>query len=621
MRLLSTLVFGFLLVSPLPAQEAKTPKRPNILWITCEDIGPHLGCYGDKYAVTPVLDKLAKRSLRYNIAWSNAPVCAPARTTIITGMYPPSTGSEHMRSLVKLPANIEMFPVLLRRLGYYCTNHIKEDYNLEKAGKVWDDSSKSAHYKNRPKDAPFFAVFNILITHESQIRKRPHKLVHDPAKAPIPAYHPDTPEVRHDWAQYYDNITTMDRMVGELLAELEALGLADDTIIFFYSDHGSGMPRNKRTPLDCGLHVPMLVHIPANFRDLAPKEYVPGGETDRLVSFVDLAPTVVSLAGSAAPPHMHGKAFLGSHAAAPNEYLFGFRGRMDERYDLVRSIRDKRYVYARNYMPHRIPGQHVSYMFETPTTQVWKKLFDAGQLKPEQAFFWQPRPHEELYDLETDPFEVHNLAESKTHQTELKRLRERLMTKIRTTRDVDFLPEDELHRRSKGSTPYELAQDAERYPCDKIITFAEIASQTGAAAGDRLKAGLNDRDAAVRYWSAVGIYGRGKEVTREHRADLARLLTDPAPCVRIIAAEALGKYGDQRERKQAIDALLPLAPLKNNEVYVSLQALNALDYVGLRKDEGWTQIEHAADGEKMIEPRVQGMPARLVESIREKLGK
>src|SRR5437763_13664617 len=215
------LIAALALLAFCPAAPAQAPKRPNILWITCEDIGPHLGCYGDTYARTPNLDRLAKRGVIYRHAWSNAPVCAPARTTIVSGLYPTSTGAEHMRSNTRLPAAFSMFPRFLRQAGYYCTNNVKEDYNLDKTGQVWDESSKKAHWKNRKPGQPFFAVFNILVTLESQIRKRPHKLINDPAKVRIPAYHPDTPEVRHDWAQYYDNITTMDEIAGQLLRELE----------------------------------------------------------------------------------------------------------------------------------------------------------------------------------------------------------------------------------------------------------------------------------------------------------------------------------------------------------------------------------------------------------------
>jgi uncharacterized sulfatase len=312
----------FALAGGLTLPSAGAAELPNILWITCEDTGPELGCYGDKFA---------QRSLRYLTAWSNAPVCAPARTTIISGVYPTSTGGQHMRSEVRMPEFMKMYPQFLRERGYYCTNNSKEDYNLVKPGPVWDESSGQAHWKNRPAGKPFFSIFNLTISHESQIRTRPHTLEHDPARAPLPAYHPDMPEVRHDWAQYYDKVTAMDAQAGQRLAELVDAGLAEDTIIFFYGDHGSGMPRSKRWPYDSGLHVPLIVHVPDKVRDLAPQDYRPGGTTDRLVAFVDLAPTLLSLTGVQPPEWMQGHAFMGRHEAAPQQYLFGFRGRMDER--------------------------------------------------------------------------------------------------------------------------------------------------------------------------------------------------------------------------------------------------------------------------------------------------
>lgn len=619
MRLFFASLFTLFLVTPSWAQDAPKAKRPNILWITCEDMGPHIGPYGDKYATTPSLDAFGKRALRYKRAWSNAPVCAPARTTIITGLYPPSTGSEHMRSMVPIPERIQLLPSLMRRLGYYCTNHVKEDYNV-RSGKVWNESSKSAHYKNRAAGQPFFAVINFTITHESQIRTRPHKFVHDPAKAPIPPYHPDTPEVRLDWAQYYDNITAMDRMVGQVLAELEAEGLAEDTIVFFYADHGSGMPRNKRTPLDCGLRVPMLLHIPAQFRHLAPKDYAPGGESERLVSFVDLAPTVLSLAGSPAPETMHGKAFLGPHAAEPREHLFGYRARMDERHDLVRSVTDGKFTYVRNFFPHRLAGQHVAYMFETPTTVVWKKLFDAKKLPPQQAFFFEPRLPEELYDLTSDPHEIKNLATSPAHAADLERLRAVLAKKHRDTRDVSFLPEDEMLRRSAGKSPYELGQDPKAYDVDRIVSMAEFASDVRVTETRKLSAAFDDPEPAIRYWAAIGALGRGKAGVDAHRVQLEKALSDPAPSVRIVAAEALGVHGDAGDVGKALNALVPLASLKANGVAVSVQALNALDALGPKAKSRLADIVSAGEGNPQVEPRVNSLVPRLVESIRRNCG-
>ncbi len=335
------------------AGAAYAQERPNILWLSSEDNGPALGAYGDAYADTPNLDRLAERGAVYLNAWSNAPVCAPARTAIITGMYPPATGSHHMRSQVRLPEGVRMFPQLLREAGYYTTNNAKEDYNVEKPGRVWDESSNQAHWRNRPGHggagaAPFFAVFNLGITHESLIRQRPHEAVHDPAGVRVPAYHPDVPEVRQDWAQYYDRLTEMDAQVGERLAELEAAGLAGDTIVVYFGDHGVGLPRGKRSLLNSGLQVPLIVYVPPRFRELAGDGYRPGASTGELAAFVDLAPTMLSLAGIPPSDHMHGRALLGPYRGPPADYLYGFRDRMDERYDFVRGVRDDQYLYVRS---------------------------------------------------------------------------------------------------------------------------------------------------------------------------------------------------------------------------------------------------------------------------------
>lgn len=560
--------------------------RPNILWITSEDNGPQLGCYGDSYAVTPNLDALAARSTRYLMAWSCAPVCAPARTAIISGMYPPSLGAQHMRSEVPLPPGFKMYPQFLREAGYYCTNNSKEDYNLAKPPGVWDDSSRNGHWKNRAEGQPFFAIFNHTISHESQIRNRINDAdrIHDPAKVRVRAYHPDTPEVRKDWAQYYDRITMMDAQAGENLRELAEAGLADDTIVFYYGDHGSGMPRSKRWPYNSGLHVPLLVHIPAQFKELAPADYASGGTSSRLVNFMDLAPTALSLAGIQPPAWMQGRAFLGKHATEAPEFTFGFRGRMDERHDLVRSVTDGRYVYLRQYMPHKIYGQHVAYMFQTPTTQVWKRLHDEGRLTPEQDRFWLPKPPEELYDLQTDPDEVRNLADSPAHREILERLRRAQREQVFATRDLGFLPESEIHSRSKGSTPYETGHDPLKYPLERIHAMADLASSLRSDVLSDLAAGLGDPDSAVRYWAALGYQMRGGEVVRASRTALLAALQDSAPPVRVAAAEALGIHGNERDAASALRVLMEHASLESNSVWVAMQALNAIDAMGSRAD-------------------------------------
>jgi len=589
--------------------------RPNILWITSEDNGPHLGAYGDDYATTPNLDRLASKGVIYLNAWSNAPVCAPARTTIISGLYPPSTGSEHMRSFTRLPPGMKMYPQFLREAGYFTSNRNKEDFNLEKPGILWEGGRGRNHWKFRKEGQPFFSIFNFTVSHESQIRKRPHKQVHDPARVRVPAYHPDTPEVRQDWAQYYDKLTEMDTQAGKILKELEESGLADETIIFYYGDHGPGMPRCKRWPYNSGLLVPLIVYIPEKFRDLAPEDYRPGGKTDRLVGFIDLAPTVLSLAGIKPPEYMQGHAFLGKYAEPEQPYLYGFRGRMDERYDMVRCVRDKRYIYIRNYMPHKIYGQYINYMFQTPTTRVWKELYDQGKLQPPRTYFWERKPPEELYDLQADPDEVKNLASSPEHRELRRRLRKEQESWALRIRDVGFLPEGEIHSRSEGSTPYEVGHDSGKYPLERILKTAGLASSLKMDALDDLIGALGDRDSAVRYWGAMGIVMRGQPALVASRKPLRKALEDSSPYVRIVAAEALAKYGGEKDLAMALPVLVKLAAPDKNDVFSSLLALNVLDDLDEKARSVKEIIRKMPKKPKSSPPRTEGYPGRVIPKI------
>lgn len=574
----------------LAGQAAETP-RPNILWISCEDIGPELRCCGDSYSVTPNLDKLAARGSIYMNAWSNAPVCAPARTTIITGAYPPSTGSEHMRSMTRMPADWKMFPGYLRDAGYYCTNNAKEDYNVEKPAGTWDESSKQAHWRKRGSGQPFFSVFNLEITHESQIRKRPHTLVHDPAKVRIPAYHPDAPEVRHDWAQYYDNITTMDGQAGKILADLQQDGLADDTVVLFFGDHGSGMPRSKRWPYNSGLNVCIVASIPEKWKSLAPRDYVVGGKNDRMVGFVDLAPTMLSLAGLPAQRFHQGRAFMGRHERPARTYNYGFRGRMDERYDCVRSVRNQHFVYVRNYMPHKIYGQHLAYMWETPTTPAWERLYKEGKLNAAQRKFWEKKPAEELFDLRTDRDEVKSLVDSPEHKGVLEELRKAHLAHEHELRDVGLLPEDEIHGRAGGGAPYDMGHDGRKYAAEKVLAAAELASSLKPGVGKELRALMGNPDSALRYWGALGVLMRGADEVKAARAELLKLRDGQAPAASIVAAEALGEYGTAEELKGSLDLLIGLANYEKHGAYVAMQALNAITALGRKAAPLKAQIE------------------------------
>ena len=598
--------------------------QPNILWISSEDHGPHMGCYGDSYATTPNVDALAKRGMIYAHCWSNAPVCAPARTTIITGMYPTSLGAEHMRSMVPFPAGKKMFPQFLREAGYYCTNNSKEDYNIEKPGQVWDESSDTAHWTKRKDGQPFFAVFNSLKSHESQIRTRPHTQVHDPAKVRVPAYHPDTPEVRQDWAQYYDQVTEADADAGARLAELEKAGLTEDTIVFYFADHGSGMPRSKRWPYNSGLQVPLVVYIPEKFAELRPPEYQAGGVSKRLVSFVDFAPTMLSLAGIKPPDWMQGHAFLGEFIAPPQPYVHGLRGRMDERPDLVRSVTNGRYVYVRNYMPHLIYGQHLNYMWQTTTTRVWEQLHQEGKLNAVQDKFWKPKPPEELYDLMTDADEVKNLADSPDHTPLKLKLRAAQMEHAQQIRDMGFLPEGDRLNQSGGS-PYDLGH-SDSSPFPLAFAAAENASmpQPGAVP-EKLSSfsrAIASNEAAVRYWTVLGRQMRGKRAVNETEDALASALKDSSASVRIAAARALVEFGDGAAQRAALTTLLDAADWSKNDVFTATSALDALTAVSqqaariMKPDMLAERIKALPSTGPAPSPRFKEYIPRLLEELR-----
>jgi uncharacterized sulfatase len=422
--------------------------------------------------------------------------------------------------------------------------------------------------------------------------------------------------VRQDWAQYYDAVSEADADAGLRLKELEDAGLAEETIVFYYADHGSGMPRNKRWPYNCGLRVPLVVYIPEKFADLRPAEYRPGGESQRLASFVDFAPTLLSLAGIEPPEWMQGHAFLGKHIAPPQPFVYGFRGRMDERMDLARSVSDGRYVYVRQYMPHLIYGQHIDYMFQTPTTRVWKQLHDAGNLTPEQDAFWLPKPPEELYDLQSDPDEVHNLARSPDHQAIKARLRQAQQAWAARIRDVGFVPEGERLARSRGSSPYDFGHDDRQYPFGRVFETAELASMLESEALPALKRAMTDADSAVRYWAALGMLMRRKAGVDAAHAELTQALGDSSPYVRVVAAQALGQYGDDRDSKVILPLLVEHAEIAKHDVFVSLAALAALDALGDKAAAAAPQIKALPDNGPTPDARYNGYVPRLLEDLR-----
>jgi uncharacterized sulfatase len=584
-------------LGPVAGQE-----RPNILWITFEDASPDLGCYGAPRAVTPTMDRLAATAgtIRHTRAFAPIGVCAPSRSAIITGVWPTSLGTHPMRCKGTLPDSVRRFPEYLRQAGYWTSNNVKTDYNFDHRSGTWDRNSNTAHWRGRRPGQPFFSVFNITISHESQIRhaEAAHRKLlsdwklkpQDPERIPLPPYHPDTPEVRRDWARYHDNLTATDARIAEILKELEDDGLADSTIIFVFSDHGAGMPRSKRWLYDSSTRVPLLVHLPRRWRSLDPG---PGEKTsDRLISFLDLAPTVLTLAGVAVPDVMVGKPFLGpdrrSLAAAEPEFVFGFRDRMDERLDMVRSVRDRRFKYIRNYHPERpwFGEQFVSYMFEMPTMKVWQKLADERKLVGPQARFMAPtKPVEELYDTDADPWEITNLADQPGFRNTLLRLRRAHEEWRAKTIDLGLLSEADLRTRFGTVAPYEAVRlDPGSVPYADLARAADL----DLLEPDRRKAQALElaghKDRAVRRRTAFAMIRLPDD--SEVTAALTRLSRDPAADVRIAALDALERRlrGTAAEvARERAGLLLPVKTLTADaDPWIRLEAINLLDRIDRR---------------------------------------
>ncbi|MCG8650632.1 MAG: sulfatase-like hydrolase/transferase [Pirellulales bacterium] len=540
--------------------------RPNILWISCEDISAHLGCYGDPHAITPHLDRLASEGVRYTNAYTAAGVCAPCRSTIITGMYQNSIGTHHMRCNAKLPDWLRPFPMLLREAGYYCTNNSKTDYQFRSPSSqaIWDQSNGKAHWKNRAaREQPFFAVFNFTGCHESGIasenkyRSVTAKLSESQRQDPsalttFPPYYPDTPIAREDWKRNYELITAMDAWAGGLLKQLKDAGEYENTIIFFWSDHGVGLPRAKRWLYDSGTRVPLIVRVPERFR--VSGQATPGHVDDQLINSVDFGPTVLHCAGLPLPAYLQGRAFLGRNLSSPRRYAYGARDRMDERYDIIRTVRDKRYRYLRNFEPLKPYYQYMNTPEKGATMKEIRRLEQSGQMSDAMALFSaQTKPVEELYDLSTDPHEIRNLADRPEYAEKLREMRSALSRWQNDVGDIGLIPEAEieLQEQTAGSRYAILHQsDNAKAKLKRLVSIATQASE-GIPALENLSAGLSDEDPAVRYWSATGIGNIGADAEEAKTAIMAAL-QDPSPSVRIAAARAAARLG---QPEQAIAVL------------------------------------------------------------------
>jgi arylsulfatase A-like enzyme len=563
-------------------------KPPNILWITAEDMSPVLGCYGEPDAKTPHIDALAKQSVRYTNAFASAPVCSPSRSCLIQGTYPTTLGTQQMRSGFPLPTYMKGFPTLLRMQGYYSTNNVKTDYNSGNYQEIikssWDENSDSAHWQNREEEnKPFFSVFNLMTSHQSRSMVWPHERfekevqsklstdqIHNPARVTIPPYYPDTPIVRKTVARFHDCVSAMDKEVGDILKQLEKDGLSENTIVFFFSDHGSGMPRHKRALLDSGMHVPLLIRFPEKWKKYAPCK--PGSTTDRMVAFVDFASTVLSLSRSPIPDYMQGKPFLGPDEVKPRTYVFGHRDRVDEVRDLARSVRSKKYLYIRNYMPHLGYNQRTAWPDLGEIRHEFYRLADPKKMTPPQWHFAGPtRSVEELYDCDKDPQNLQNLSGSTSHKKVLDRLRRELNNHLKESRDLGFLPEYEAWKLFENSSGWELANSGKV----DLQIISKAAEQVAQAKEKSLLVNLKSRNASVRYWGAIGLNAYRKEISNEAKKALRTALGDSSPSVRIEAANALILHGEVE------DALAQLIKeLKHQNLIVVTHAARTIELLG-----------------------------------------
>lgn len=547
-----SLIFGVSL--SLIVHGLAKPEQPNILWITSEDNASQwMGCYGNEQAKTPRIDALAKEGNLFRHAYSNAPVCAVARSTILNGAYAVTQGTQHMRSRHPIPERFQSYVSHLRKQGYYCTNRSKTDFNFKGNDQaIWDECGGKAHYRNRKEGQPFFAIFNLTTTHESSLfpnkrGKVPTRL--KPSEIEVPAYLPDLPEVREDFAVYHDKITRMDGEVGELLDGLHKAGLAEDTIVFYYSDHGGVTPRGKRYLKETGVRVPLVVHVPDKWKHLSP--FKPGEVVEEPVAFVDLAPTLLSMIGVKPPEVMQGRAFMGEHRAAPpkDDMVFLYADRFDELYGMRRGITDGRWKYIRRFTPQLAAAPYSFYQFSMPSWVAYRKAWEDGKLDGVHKALWEaPQAVEELFDLEADPWEVKNLAGDLVHAERLAAMRKRLKGTMQRVKDTGLVPEP-MFTALAGKRPIANYVRGKDFDLPGVLDLAFLAS--GADKGDLevLKDAAASDDPVKRYWGLQGLQIVGDPAG----VDAAVVaLRDEHSVNRTTAAEALCAMGRADEGRSAM---------------------------------------------------------------------
>jgi len=527
--------------------------QPNIVWVVSEDNSVHyVGLYEKGGASMPNIERLADQGLVFNHAFSNAPVCSVARSTIISGCYGPRVGTQyHRRSeLAPMPEGLKMFPQYLREAGYYTTNNSKEDYNFIKGQSVWDESSGKASYKNRKEGQPFFHVQNFGITHEgrlhfSEAKMKAEKTKNDPESVTVFPYFPNTPTFRYTHAKYLDHHQQVDAQIGKFLDQLEADGLMDETIVFYYGDHGGVLPRGKGYIYESGLHVPMVVYVPEKWKHLFPA--VRGSRVDGFVQFIDLGPTVLNLAGIPVPKQMDGKPFLGKGVSLDElnkrNTTFSYADRFDEKYDLVRAVRKEKYKYMRNYQPFNFDGLHNFYRYKMIAYREWQELYEAGKLNAAQRQFFESRPGESLYDIEKDPHEINNLADDPAYAAKVKELRKLLQKQVKSMPDLSFIPENILVEEALGN-PVTYGQ-AHKKEIVKLAKIADLSLRSFPKAEKKISKALKSDDPWQRYWGLIVCSSFGAEAASLYSQARQLAAGDSENLVRLRAAEFLALAGEE----------------------------------------------------------------------------
>ncbi|MBN1481244.1 sulfatase-like hydrolase/transferase [candidate division KSB1 bacterium] len=579
-RHFTALVVLISLLSLSCSHHAKPVNPPNIIWLVAEDISPALGCYGDRFATTPNIDALAAQRIVYDNAFATAPICAPSRSCLMSGLYATSLGTHHLRCEIPFPEKLKTLPELLHQAGYFTSNRDKTDYNFNPQNRweLW--SSTITPWRQRTDERPFFCFINIGPSHEGSVNNEERfasftqdldpSLRHDPAKVSVPPYYPDNEQARLIWAHYYDIMIILDQNVGAVLDSLEKDGLMDETIIFFFGDHGFGMPRYKRWLYRTGLQVPLIVYLPQKYDTLTRNRA--GTHSAELVSFVDFMPTVLNCAGVDVPDDKEGQPFLGRKRAPERKYIFGARDRADDMFEMSRAVSDGRYIYIRHFMPH-LPYIQSGYIYSDVkhAFRVLIQAYTSGELNAEQMKLWQHKPTEELYDWQCDPHELSNLANESACQQIKAELAGVLHDWMIEHHDLGLLPEAEYMLRSQGTTPYEYARESGDFLVADILAAAEMIGTTDEQV---LLEKLDDADSGVRYWAVIGLQ-QLTSIEPETWEALHILLNDPSPSVQIAAAEVLCTFGDDPEAINRLGYWV-----QDDRPTVALQAARAIQLIG-----------------------------------------